>query len=276
MSSLALKPNGSGRAPVVHRFCWKGFQRVWCYTGDLKLFYQFLSVLALSGAFGGLFAASPFEPDSDNVGLTVNQTDALIYPYSMTLSGILSGEARVMVSVDASGHLTDTLVVGYTNVAFADTAVNALKRWTYEPARAHGMARTSRACVYFIFKNQTGIITQLLPGMTDYRAVHGGEEHYVYAACRLRELDRIPIPSEVVQPVLPKGGLSAKRSVTVEFYIDVEGKVRMPAIERSEPDDGYAAAAVRAVEQWRFEPPMRRGQPTLVLARQEFSFVPKP
>ena len=259
----------------MHRFYWKGFQWAWCYAVDLKTFYQFLSILVLSGAFGGLFAASPFEPAGDNAGLTVNQTDALIYPFSMTLSGILSGEARVMVSVDASGQLSDTLVVGYTNVAFANAAVSALKRWTYEPAKAHGMARTSRACVYFTFKNDMGVMTQPLPGMADYRAIHSRDEHYVYSACQLRELDRIPIPAEVVQPSLPKEGLKAKRSVTVEFYIDGEGKVRMPAIDRSETDDVYAAAAVKAVEQWRFEPPLRRGRPVLVLARQEFNFVPK-
>jgi outer membrane biosynthesis protein TonB len=37
----------------------------------------------------------------------------------------------------------------------------------------------------------------------------------------------------------------------------------------------YAAAAVSAVEQWRFEPPLRKGAPVLVYAQQEFSFHPK-
>ena len=102
------------------------------------------------------------------------------------------------------------------------------------------------------------------------------DERYSYSACRLRELDRIPIPAHVVPPTPPKGGLRDKRTITVEFYIDEEGRVRMPAIDREEPDDAYAAAAVAAVEQWQFEPPTRKGLPVLVLARQDFAFVPKP
>jgi TonB family protein len=64
-------------------------------------------------------------------------------------------------------------------------------------------------------------------------------------------------------------------SVTVEFYIDEQGNVRMAAVPRTSAGDAYAAAAVAAVEQWRFEPPLRRGQPVLVLAQQEFNFRPK-
>jgi TonB family protein len=244
---------------------------------DMKTFYRSLFILTLCGATSALFAASPFEPPGENDGVAINQTDALIYPFSMTTSGILSGEARVVVSVDAEGHLSDTLVIGYTNEAFADAAIAALKRWTYEPARVHGIARASRAYVLFTFKNDMGVMIQKLPGMTDASMVRSfADNRYTYRACQLRDLDRIPIPAQVVPPNPPKRNLSAKRTVTVEFYIDDQGRVRMPAVDRDEADDVYAAAAVRAVEQWRFEPPLRKGHPVLVLARQDFNFVPKP
>jgi TonB family protein len=243
---------------------------------DMKTLYRFLFILGFLASFGGLFAVSPFEPPGDNDGVTINQTDALIYPFSMTTSGILSGEARVVLSVNDDGKLTDTLAVGYTNATFADAAIAALKRWTYEPARVHGIPRASRAYVLFTFKNDMGVMIQKLPGMADASAVRSfRDDRYVFKACQLSQLDRIPIPAQVVPPNLPKGVLSAKRSVTVEFYIDDQGRVRMPAVDRSEADDNYAAAAVRAVEQWRFEPPLRKGLPVLVLARQEFNFVPK-
>ena len=64
-------------------------------------------------------------------------------------------------------------------------------------------------------------------------------------------------------------------TVTVEFYIDEQGTVRMAAVPRESAGDVYAAAAVAAVEQWRFEPPLRKGEPVLVLAQQEFKFRPK-
>jgi len=82
----------------------------------------------------------------------------------------------------------------------------------------------------------------------------------------------------VVKPILPGGALSAgqERVVTVDFYIDEEGKVRVPAVDRDVAEDRLAAAAVSAVEQWRFEPPLRKGHPVLVQVQQDFRFVAKP
>jgi len=242
----------------------------------MKVFRQCLLVFGLAGALGGLSGASPFEGPGENDGISINQTDVLVYPYSMTSSGILTGEAQVVISVDAAGKLGDVLVVAYTNIAFADAAVGALKRWTYEAARVHGVPRSSRAYVLFKFSNDMGAMIQKLPSLNDAGLLRSLNERYVYTPCKLRDLDRIPVPTEVVAPVPPKGGLSAKRVVTVEFYIDDQGRVRMPAIDRSEADDACAAAAVRAVEQWKFEPPLRKGRPVLVLAQQNFSFEPKP
>ena len=82
----------------------------------------------------------------------------------------------------------------------------------------------------------------------------------------------------MVSPPIPDGvmKLGEERFVTVEFYIDQEGKVRVPSVSRELADDRLAAVAVAAVEQWRFEPPLRRKQPVLVLAQQVFRFVAKP
>ena len=91
----------------------------------------------------------------------------------------------------------------------------------------------------------------------------------------MRDLDRIPTPLHIVKPVLPtrlpKG--SAPVEVTVDFYIDETGHVRMPAVDRSE-DNAPAWAAVQAVAQWTFAPPTVNGVPVTVLATQSFVFKP--
>ncbi len=242
----------------------------------MKTFYQLLLTIACFGAFSVRSAGETLDSAEDNAGVAINQTDALIYPFAMTVSGILKGEARVVISVDAQGKLNDALVVGYTDPVFAQAAVGALKRWSYEPARVRGVARASRAHVLFVFKNDMGVMVQSLPGMIDANIMRNHNDRYAYTAYQLRELDHIPVPSHVVPPDPSKAGLrGGKRTVTVEFYIDEEGRVRLPAVSRDEPDDAFAAAAVSAVEQWRFEPPVRKGRPVLVLAKQDFSFVPK-
>jgi TonB family protein len=228
----------------------------------------------------GLFAAglSPGANISratseENVGIAINQNSVLVYPPMMLYNAIYYGEARVVISVDENGKLTDYLVTGYTNEAFAEAAVGALRRWSYESARANGRARTSRADVLFIFRDR-GVIVQNLPGALEQHRTFGAlQDRYTFKPCKLGELDRIPNPIHVVPPAATKS--SGLHTVTVEFYIDDEGKVRMPAVARESADDIYAAAAVSAVEQWRFEPPLRKGRPVLVYAQQEFSFRPK-
>ena len=244
----------------------------------MKTLYRLATFFAVFGAFLAMHAASPFQPQDDNAGVGIDQTDGLIYPFSMTVVGVLAGEAKVVISVDETGKLNDTLVVGYTQPAFADAAVAALKRWRYEPARVHGAPHASRAHVLFTFKNGMGVMVQALPGSVSVAGLNrSNEDRYIYQACQLRQLDRIPIPVHVVPPTALKiAPNSSKRTVSVEFYIDEEGRVRMPAIGRDETDDEYASAAVSAVEQWHFEPPTRKGLPVLVLAKQDFNFVAKP
>ncbi len=48
-------------------------------------------------------------------------------------------------------------------------------------------------------------------------------------------------------------------SVDVTFTVTTDGRVRSMSIARSEPGDTFDAAAMDAVEQWRFEPVIENG-----------------
>lgn len=213
---------------------------------------------------------------NDNAGIAIDQIGVLVYPQMMTLNAIFSGEVRVAISVDPQGNLTDYLITAYTNTGFADVVVAALKRWRYHPAKVNGRPVASRTNLQFEFRDQ-GVIVQTLPGAIVRQAFFNGmglDEHFAYKPSQLKDLDRIPTPVEVVSPVVVSD--DKEHQVTVEFYIDEKGQVRMPAVAREAADDVFAAAAVMAVERWRFEPPMRKGRPVLVLAEQQFNFRPKP
>jgi TonB family protein len=102
-----------------------------------------------------------------------------------------------------------------------------------------------------------------------------------FSACMPRDLDRIPTPIRIVQPALPAapGRRSQGARVTVKFFIDDHGRVRLPRISSlsraaNEELAGSAMgdAAVAAVSQWQFEPPLSRGKPTIVLVAQDFNF----
>jgi TonB family protein len=224
-------------------------------------------------AFGLLtatgFAVSPFEPNPDaDMGIAIDQVGVLAFPPSMLYNGVSTGEVRAAISVDEHGNLVDSLLVSYTEKAFADAALAAIKRWKYQPALVHGRPQSSRADVIFTFRDQ-GVIVQSLPGAAERQVVEKIlQGRFIYKACQLRDLDRIPTPVHVVSPAFNDD--AKKHSVVVGFYIDEEGRVRLPSVSREAADDLFAAVSVKAVEQWRFEPPLRKGMPVLVYAEQEF------
>ena len=59
--------------------------------------------------------------------------------------------------------------------------------------------------------------------------------------------------------------------VVLDFYIDEQGRPRMPVVTHSD-DDALNLAAVEALSHWRFVPPTRNGVPVMVRAKQSFRF----
>jgi TonB family protein len=216
---------------------------------------------------------------SDYQPLKIIKTTDIVFPKDATQLGVREGEVRVVIQVDDNGQLSDFLVTSYSLPLFAERAVNAIKGWRFEPARLGGQPRSSVTELNFVFSTKGIVVTELnLASYVAQRDYQIRPDAYTYRARTLHELDRIPTPSKIVKPVyppemVPKNG---PVSVEVEFYIDEHGQVRLPSVDRetNQAHETLAAAAINAVAQWTFEPPMSRGRPVLVYARQEFKFQP--
>jgi len=59
--------------------------------------------------------------------------------------------------------------------------------------------------------------------------------------------------------------------VLVQFTIEKDGRVTSPTVLGSPPQE-LVVLVCEAVARWRFEPPMRNGQPTRIVAQQQFKF----
>jgi TonB family protein len=240
----------------------------------MKLRGFFLYFTGLTLALGAV-AATP--ATAEYVPMKVIQTDAVNYPRRATDIGVTRGEVHVSVQVDETGKLMDHLVTAYTHPLLAESAVQALKKWKYEPAWVRGEPRSATVDLTFNFENRGIVVVDLsVSSYVQLRDVQLRPGAYSYGAKTLRQLDRIPTPTKVVQPVYPPDAVKPGQGavVTVFFYIDEQGRVRLPAVSRetSERSNVLAAAAVNAVAQWQFEPPLSRGQAVLVAARQDFNF----
>jgi TonB family protein len=210
------------------------------------------------------------------MSLQIIQTEAPSFPLLLSDSSVMNGDATVAIRVDRDGRLTDSLVTEYSRKEFADTAVAALKAWRFIPPRVNGVPWSSVQEVHFDFSRNGVAVSVSAFDFLMNRIDEIAKDKYVYRPRTLRELDRIPTPIHVVSPVSPALNSGEKiRTVAVDFYIDEEGRVRLPSVSRADVGTACAASALDAVKQWRFEPPLYQGRPTLVIVRQEFDFVAK-
>jgi TonB family protein len=215
----------------------------------------------------------------DYVPLKINQTVDPVYPQGIVDVGIRSGVACVAVSIDDSGKLADYLVTAYSHPRFAENAVAALRKWTFEPAKVHGSPRNCEADLTFRFEVEGVVLVSLTPfSINELVRYRIAPDSSAFGAASARQLDRVPTPTKIVNPVYPMELARDSRGgrVSVDFYIDEEGHVRMPSVslETNEANENLAAIAVTTIGLWEFAPPTSKGRPVVMLARQDFEFRP--
>lgn len=234
---------------------------------------KLILVLALTLALATSLAAQA-DRFSEFQSARIRQNALPIFPEHLVPRFPNGANVRVLISVSREGKLGEYLVVSYTAREFADAAVAALKQWEFEPARLRGEA--VGVCIELRFSFEVkGCVISVGPMDTFGSAFTSLHQRDEYGPCTLRDLDRIPVPLSAGAPAYPKdlARQAGAGEVTVEFYIDERGNVRLPfAVGR--PPLALAELAITALREWKFEPPTRRGVPTLVHARQVFRFNP--
>ncbi|MEO7412348.1 MAG: TonB family protein [Opitutaceae bacterium] len=221
-----------------------------------------------------LAAARSARPVPELEAIGVVQSGGLQFPDPLARMYPNGGEARLLITVRADGELTEWLVTGYSAPAFRSEAVTVLKDLKFIPARMKGETITARAEIVVRFEAR-GMLVSTSTSMEAFNlsARSGFEHDEFYRAFPVNRLDRLPKALQVVSPIYPQelADKGVVGSVTVDFYIDEEGAVRMPSVLEQEPF-ALANAAVNAIRQWRFESPMRQGKPALAHAQQVFNF----
>lgn len=229
-------------------------------------------VLALTG-FASLTGACGSDLWNDRP-LRIVQTIPVNFPNALAREGVNEGEVRVVLNVDAGGKLVDYLVTGYTRRELADEWVANVRNWSFEPAQHRGQPVGSRGEVVFNFQAR-GMVVSLT--QIDSIAVNANRlisPSLTSILCRPSELDEPVRALQVVEPQHPGNTVAppaTRATVLVDFYVDEEGRPRMPVVVRA-PHELFASASVNALMQWRFNPPARQGRPVIVRATQLFAF----
>lgn len=214
-------------------------------------------------------SAGQSAPTTEDRAMRIIRTTEAQFPWMLSQQGVVEGWAVIAISVDAEGHLRDAMPVAYSRRAFADTAIEALKVWRYEPAYRRGEPWGSRVEVMFNFQ-AVGVVVSFDTAQYLNRLINEKPE---YRPSSLRDLDRVPTP--IVAPAPAYGKWLREQGISgdcvIDFFIDETGSVRLPAVASADfPELGILAVA--AVETWKFEPPTSGNRPVLARVSQKFTF----
>jgi TonB family protein len=200
------------------------------------------------------------------------QTEEVKFPPALEYSALTDGEVELALRIDSTGKLTDALAIAFTHEAYGRQALDAVRRWRYEPARLNGEPIDIRVNLHIQFATKMRVVTFTPVDTPASLMRNAGFVEGINLVCPVKDLDR---PIKVLHPATPihpgrTANLPHGRTV-VDFYIDEQGRARVPLITES-THPAFSFAVVKALEDWRFAAPKRKGRPAIVRMQQEFVF----
>lgn len=268
--------------------------------GKSTRFVLFVFTFHLAGT---AFAADSFPRLSDQgdyQGAKIDPKEpelSIEYPGAAINRGLSDGVALVSVAVDKEGHATDFLLVGCSDMIFGRTLLDWARTLKFQPATYRGVAVAGRCQVGYHFQyriasscdhrfgfsawgSTTGgmeVGTAMTLDIFQYFSAKAGRQKPGYTAEAEKNLDAALELTELALPKLPVGYAAPTDhpvKVFVTFYIDEEGKVRLPQVESAAAPE-LIPAALRAVNMWNFKPATVKGKPTLVYTARAVGFFPR-
>ncbi len=195
-----------------------------------------------------------------------------VFPESVLHVGINNGFANVVFIVDERGQARDFVVAAASHKEFGKSAIEAINKWRFNPLLVEGKPQTSRVKVEVNFEH-IGVSKEQV-NIIDEAILRSGRNSLLFdSISNLGQLDSELKLLNSVTPVYPESMKKAEKSgyVIVDFFIDPAGNVKASGIRRATNDE-FAIAALAAIKEWKFEPPMKRGRPTYARVNQQFNF----
>jgi TonB family protein len=248
------------------------------------IFLPALFFVAASMSAGPVVNESPAQPvPPDSVAmiqslvvvrsLKVLDYVAPVVTSSLRVSALGDQRVRIAVQIDEKGRAVDWLIVAYSRRAFTDNTIDAVRRWQFEPVKIEGVPVPAQTTFDIEFKGADVVSISSVTEQLETVMRNMGIERLEYRPCPLRDLDRIPLLLNAVAPryAIEARDQGVRGTVEVQFFIDEQGTVRMPAVLQADRLD-LAQMALEAVRQWKFEPPTHKGSPVMISAVQHFEF----
>lgn len=200
----------------------------------------------------------------------------IVFPGAAQTKSIPEGTAVVSVAVNAQGQATDFLITSYTDKSFGLALLDHAKTVKYQAGTFRGVSVAGRYDLGYRFLNRSSMGLNAVDAGRR-KAEGSGAAKVQYDAVEEKNLDA---PLEIVEVALPKlpPGYAAPTDhpvkVFVSFYIDEEGKVRLPQVDSAAAPE-LIPGALKAVSLWAFKPATVKGSPVLVYTGRPVGFLPR-
>lgn len=165
------------------------------------------------------------------------------------------------------GYVDDWVPIRTNDMKLIQSINNVVKDWKIEPVTLNGEPSWSYIEFQIRFVSE-GAVVSLTPleAVISFTKSMRDDFHLVIP---FHELDAIPKPIKMETPRISTQLAKDNSGETVkfEFFIDQEGKVRIPIVKEEYNTEEIAAAIMlESLLKWEFEPPTRRGRPVITRA----------
>lgn len=206
-----------------------------------------------------------------DVAPTLTYLAQVVYPKEMLMTST-GGSAEVAVVLGGAGLPLMVEVVKASSPQFGAALRASAYTWQFSPAYQDGRS------IAFSFKISHDFERDSLQNnITDLtRTLVSMLKKNPDTIPSVEQLDRPLVSRYTPFPIDTRQLSSAKveslaETVTVDFFVDPEGGVQLPAFSDTKIDE-LGWAAVTAVQRWVFEIPLRDGKPTYVKHRLKLTF----
>ncbi|HEY0969249.1 MAG TPA: energy transducer TonB [Opitutaceae bacterium] len=203
------------------------------------------------------------------------------YPPGVRQAGIAEGTVIVALETRqaAAGPVGEFLVLSASDPRFIDSVNRAIRAWQFAAPKAGqptlATIGSGPTVIRFQFVS-TGVVMISVP---DFQAMRTASTTTpvppTIVLPTFSDLDRAPTALAQPMPAYP-AALRAKPvpgTAAVRFYVDTEGRVRLPTVTSASGPE-FAEAALGVLANWRFEPPQLSGKPVIAIGTWTFNFGP--
>ena len=213
---------------------------------------------------------------TSHVSFEIRESKDPVFPLSMKRLGYDKGVAIFAIFINQFGELADYLPLEATHIDFAEAVEKVLPDWDYSVPYVDGKTAAIVSRIKVTFERGKGVVYETT-GYDHYSHVNAlHETQSAYRTYSVAELDSIPEPIHIEKPAFHIELLEERNLVNAvfEFYIDENGKVRMPTLREADDkvDERLLILAQEALLQWRFNAPTRDGQPVVARTALPFRF----